>query len=308
MGGLIAGIAVSSLVSAISGYMGAKAQKEAYEKLANATAEEKAEFQKAYDESFGPGTYNAKMQELGQQAGQQYYDMVNDQDAWNRYLTGEKAYVAPQDFTFTEKDFTDDPSYKVRLAEGLAALDQSNVANGLNLSGAAQRATNDYAQEQASKEYSNAYNRAFQRYTDDRNFDFNAWKAEADRYYANLQAQLNGLVNVSNQGAMANQQQTAARTNLAGQNAAAIQQQTQAQAAADMAGTQQWTSVLDNIAKGINTGAGLYASQAGATPSATTPVKSNPNGTISISESDFADIINHGYAPQAPTTGNLIGA
>lgn len=308
MGGLIAGIAVSSLVSAISGYMGAKAQKEAYETLANATAEEKAEFQKAYDESFGPGTYNAKMQELGQQAGQQYYDMVNDQDAWNRYLTGEKAYVAPQDFTFTEKDFTDDPSYKVRFAEGLASLDQSNVANGLNLSGAAQRATNDYAQEQASKEYSNAYNRAFQRYTDDRNFDFNAWKAEADRYYANLQAQLNGLGNVSNQGAMANQQQTAARTNLAGQNAAAIQQQTQAQAAADMAGTQQWTSVLDNIAKGINTGAGLYASQVGATPSATTPVKSNPNGTISISESDFADIINHGYAPQAPSTGNLIGA
>lgn len=308
MGGLIAGIAVSSLVSAISGYMGAKAQKEAYETLANATAEEKAEFQKAYDESFGPGTYNAKMQELGQQAGQQYYDMVNDQDAWNRYLTGEKAYVAPQDFTFTEKDFTDDPSYKVRLAEGLAALDQSNVANGLNLSGAAQRATNDYAQEQASKEYSNAYNRSFQRYTDDRNFDFNAWKAEADRYYANLQAQLAGLGNVSNQGAMANQQQTAARTNLAGQNAAAIQQQTQAQAAADMSGTQQWTSVLDNIAKGINTGAGLYASQAGATPSATTPVKSNPNGTISISESDFADIINNGYAPQAPSTGNLIGA
>lgn len=308
MGGLIAGIAVSSLVSAISGYMGAKAQKEAYETLANATAEEKAEFQKAYDESFGPGTYNAKMQELGQQAGQQYYDMVNDQDAWNRYLTGEKAYVAPQDFTFTEKDFTDDPSYKVRLAEGLAALDQSNVANGLNLSGAAQRATNDYAQEQASKEYSNAYNRSFQRYTDDRNFDFNAWKAEADRYYANLQAQLNGLGNVSSQGAMANLQQTAARTNLAGQNAAAIQQQTQAQAAADMAGTQQWNSVLDNIAKGINTGAGLYASQSGATPSATTPVKSNPNGTISISESDFADIINHGYAPQAPSTGNLIGA
>ena len=96
--------------------------------------------------------------------------------------------------------------------------------------------------------------------------------------------------------------------NLANQNAAAIQQQTQAQAAADMAGTQSVTAILDSIAKGINTGAGLYASQAGATPSATTPVKSNPNSTISISESDFADIINHGYAPQAPTTGNLIGA
>lgn len=321
MGGLIAGIAVSSLVSAFSGYMGAKAQKEAYETLANATADEKAEFQKAYDESFGPGTYNAKMQELGQQAGQQYYDMVNDAAAWDRYINGDKAYVAPQDFTFTERQFTDDPSYKVRLGEGLAALDQSNVASGLNLSGAAQRATNDYAQEQASKEFSNAYNRAFQRYTDDRNFDFNAWKTEADRYYANLQAQLAGLGNVSNQGAMANQQQTAARTNLAGQNAAAIQQQTQAQAAADMAGTQQWTSVLDNIAKGINTGTGLYASKAGATPSSTTQTSPTPVNTTPVAQhtleqgmnnggQDFANLFLAGWNPaiQTPNTGNLIGA
>jgi len=321
MGALIAGVAVSTLVSAISGYMGAKAQKEAYEKLASATEAEKAEFQRAYDESFGPGTYNAKMQELGQSAGQTYYDMVNDKEAWDRYVSGEKAYEAPQDFTFTAKDFTDDPSYKVRLAEGLAALDQSNVANGLNLSGAAQKATNDYAQEQASKEYGNAYNRAFQRYTDDRNFDFNAWKAEADRYYANLQAQLNGLGNVSNQGLQANQMQTAARQNLAAQNAAAIQQQEQAQGAADMAGTQQWTSVLDSLAKGINTGVGLYASKAGATPTASTPAASTPVNTTPVEYQTlnqglneggqgFAELFLQGWNPaiQTPNTGNLIGA
>lgn len=321
MGALIAGIAVSTLVSAISGAMGAQAQKEAYEKIANASEAERLEFQKAYEESFGPGTYNARMQELGRQAGQQYYDMVNDAAAWDRYINGEKAYVAPQDFTFTERQFTDDPSYKVRLGEGLAALDQSNVANGLNLSGAAQRATNDYAQEQASKEFSNAYNRAFQRYTDDRNFDFNAWKTEADRYYLNLQAQLAGLGNVSNQGLVANNQQTGARMNLANQNTSAIQQQNQAQAAADMAGTQSVTAVLDSIAKGVNTGAGLYASQDGAMPSSTTPTASTPVNTTPVAQQtlnqglnnggqDFASLFLAGWNPaiQTPNTGNLIGA
>ena len=110
MGGLIAGIAVSTLVSAISGYMGAEAQKEAYDKIAQASAEERAEFQKAYDQAFGPNSYNAQMQSLGAQAGQQFYDKVNDNAAWDRYVSGEKAYTAPADFTFTEREFTDDPS------------------------------------------------------------------------------------------------------------------------------------------------------------------------------------------------------
>ena len=322
MGGLIAGIAISSLVSAISGYMGAQAQKEAYEKIAKASAEERAEFQKAYDQAYGPNSYNAQMQKLGSQAGQQFYDMVNDSAAWDRYVSGDRAYVAPSDFTFTEKQFTDDPSYRVRLQQGLDSLDQSNVANGLNLSGAALRATNDYAQGEASKEFANAYNRAFQRYTDDRNFDFNAWQQEAKQYYANLQAQLNGLNNVSNQGVQANQNQAQALDALARNNAASIQQQATAQGAAGMADTQGMTSILDSITKGINTGMGLYSSQAGATPSATTPAASTPTNTYALSGNlnpagstqqgqDFASLFLAGWNPavntSVPTTQNLVG-
>jgi hypothetical protein len=314
MGGLIAGIAISTIASAISGSMGADAQREAYEKLARASEQERAEFRKAYDQAYGPGSYNAQMQSIGAKAGRQFYDALNDNAAWDKYINGERAYVAPQDFTFTEKDFTDDPSYKVRLKEGLDALDQSNVTNGLNLSGAAIKATNDYAQDQASKEYGAAYDRAFRKYTDDRNFDYNAWKAQADQYYNNLLQKLNGLGQASSQGVQANSAQAQALQALANNNASSMQQQATAQGAAGMAGTSATTSVLDAIAKGLTTGAGLYASQAGATPTAATPASSSPTNTYTLSGAidsggqDFAKLFLNGWNPAIPTTQNLVGA
>ena len=315
MFGLIAGIAASTLVSAISGAMGASAQQEAYDKLARASEQERREFQKAYEQSFGPGSYNAQMRQLGAQAGRQFYDQLNDSAAWDRYISGDRAYVAPQDFTFTERDFTDDPSYKVRLAEGLASLDQSNVASGLNLSGAAVKATNDYAQDQASKEYGAAYDRAFRKYTDDRNFDYNAWKSQADQYYNNLLQKLSGLGQVSNQGVQAQGAQAQALDALANRNASAIQQQATAQGASGMAGTSGVTSVLDSIAKGISMGTGLAASQSGATPSASTPVSNTTpiysttleNG-LNGGGQDFAKLFLNGWNPSVPTTQNLVGA
>ena len=314
MGGLIAGIAVSTIASAISGAMGADAQREAYEKLARASEQERAEFRKAYDQAYGPGSYNAQMQSIGAKAGRQFYDALNDNAAWDKYINGERAYVAPQDFTFTEKDFTDDPSYRVRFKEGLDALDQSNVASGLNLSGAAVKATNDYAQDQASKEYGAAYDRAFRKYTDDRNFDYNAWKAQADQYYNNLLQKLQGLGQASSQGVQANSAQAQALQAMANNNASSMQQQATAQGAAGMAGTSATTSVLDAIAKGLTTGAGLYASQAGATPTAATPASSSPTNTYTLSGAidrggqDFAKLFLNGWNPAIPTTQNLVGA
>lgn len=320
MGAMIAGIAVATLISAISGYMGAEAQAEAYDTLARASEKEREEFQKAYDQSFGPGTYNDQMQKLGAKSGQQFYDMVNDNEAWNRYVNGEKAYVSPQDFSFTEKDFTDDPSYKVRLKEGLDALEQSNVAQGLNLSSGAMERVNDYAQGQASKEFGAAYERAFKRYTDDRNFDFNAWQQEAQRYYDNLKAQLAGLGTVSGQGVAANTAQANALSALAGNNAAAIQQQATANAAGGLADASKTTSVLDSIAKGINTAVGAYAAGEGATASSTTPTASTPVNTTPVAQNtleqglnnggkDFAELFLSGWNPEihTPNTGNLIG-
>lgn len=318
MGAMIAGIAVSTIVSAISGYMGAKAQKEAYELLARASEQERAEFKKAYEQAYGDGSYNQQMQKLGTKAGQQFYDELNDSDAWNKYINGKSAYVAPEEFSFTERQFTDDPSYKVRLAEGLSSLDQSNVVNGLNLSGASVKATNDYAQDQASKEYSAAYNRAFKKYTDDRNFDYNEWKQQADQYYQNLLQKLQGLGQVSNQGVQANAAQAQALQALANSNASSIQQQATAQGAANMAGTSGTTSILDAISKGLTTGAGLYASQAGATPTATAEASSTPSNTYTLSGNlsnggaDFASLFLSGWNPSVntsvPTTQNLVGA
>lgn len=324
MGAMIAGVAVATLISAISGYMGAEAQEEAYNTLARASEEERREFQKAYDQSFGPGTYNDQMQKLGAKAGQQFYDMVNDAEAWNRYVNGDRAYQAPEDFSFTERDFTDDPSYKVRLQQGIDSLDQSNVASGLNLSGAALRATNDYAQDEASKEFGAAYNRAFQRYTDDRNFDFNAWQQEAQRYYDNLKAQLAGLGTVSGQGVAANTAQANALDALAGKNAAAIQQQATANAAGGLADASKTTSVLDSIAKGINTAVGAYAAGEGAaaTPVNTSVASATPSNTYTLAGNmnpvgssqqgqDFASLFLEGWNPAVntsiPTTQNLVG-
>lgn len=313
---LIGGIAASTIASAISGAMGASAQAEAYEKLARASEQERREFQKAYDQAFGPGTYNAQMQQLGAQAGRQFYDMVNDSAAWDRYINGDRAYVAPQDFSFTASDFTDDPSYKVRLKEGLDALDQSNVTNGLNLSGAAVKATNDYAQNQASKEFANAYNRAFQRYTDDRNFDFNTWKSQADQYYTNLQKKLEGLSGVSNQGVNAQNAQAQALDALARNNAASMQQQATAEGAAGMANAQVGTSIIDALGKGVNMALGAYASQAGATPTstaATSPTNTYTlQGGLNNGGQDFASMFLNGWNPavntSVPTTQNLVGA
>lgn len=52
-----------------------------------------------------------------------------------------------------------DPSYQFRLNEGLGAVQQASANQGNLLSGATLKALNNYAQDYASQEYHNAYNR-----------------------------------------------------------------------------------------------------------------------------------------------------
>lgn len=61
--------------------------------------------------------------------------------------------------TYTGQDIYNDPSYKFRLEQGLNGVQSGAAAQGGLLSGATQKALNDYAQNAASQEYSNAYNR-----------------------------------------------------------------------------------------------------------------------------------------------------
>jgi hypothetical protein len=60
---------------------------------------------------------------------------------------------------FTPADFTTDPGYAFRLAEGQKTLDRQAAARGGLISGGALRAAQRYGQEMGSQEFGNAYNR-----------------------------------------------------------------------------------------------------------------------------------------------------
>jgi hypothetical protein len=60
---------------------------------------------------------------------------------------------------FGMKQFTADPGYGFRLAEGQKALDRQAAARGGLISGGALRAAQRYGQEMGSQEYTNAFNR-----------------------------------------------------------------------------------------------------------------------------------------------------
>ena len=66
---------------------------------------------------------------------------------------------------FTGKvDMTQDPGYAFRLSEGLKALDRNAAARGGLLSGGALKGAQRYAQDYASQEYQNAFNRELSKY------------------------------------------------------------------------------------------------------------------------------------------------
>jgi len=60
---------------------------------------------------------------------------------------------------FGVSDFQADPGYNFRLTEGLKALDRQAAARGGLISGSALKAAQGYGQDQASQEYTNAFNR-----------------------------------------------------------------------------------------------------------------------------------------------------
>jgi len=60
---------------------------------------------------------------------------------------------------FSMSDFTADPGYAFRLAEGNKALDRTAAARGGLLSGGAMKAAQRYGQDMGSQEYMNAFNR-----------------------------------------------------------------------------------------------------------------------------------------------------
>lgn len=96
---------------------------------------------------------------------------------------------------FTAADFQTDPGYQFRLSEGMKGINNSAAARGGLLSGAALKAANQYNQNFASNEFSNAYN----------------------RFNTNRDAGYNKLASLSGVGQTATNQVDAAGQNMANQ-------------------------------------------------------------------------------------------
>lgn len=129
--------------------------------------------------------------------------------------------------TYKGQDIYDDPSYQFRLNQGLDAVQSGAAAQGGLLSGATLKALNNYAQDSASQEYSNAYNR------------FNA--DQTNRYN-----RLSNLIGVG--------QNAAAQTGNAGlQTAQAIANNTMSGANATAAGTVASNNAWSNAAQQLGT-------------------------------------------------------
>lgn len=86
-------------------------------------------------------------------------------------------FEAPTDVT--EQN---DPGYKFRLSEGLNALQNSAAARGGLLSSGTAKNINDYAQNSASQEYGNVYNRALGQYQQNYNIFENNQANKFNRY------------------------------------------------------------------------------------------------------------------------------
>ena len=113
--------------------------------------------------------------------------------------------------TYTGQDIYSDPSYQFRLQQGQDAIQSSAAAKGGLLTGATLKALQNYSQDYASQEYSNAYNR------------FNADQTNRYNRLSNLVGiGQNAAAQVGNAGAQTSQ--AIANNTMAGANALAAGQ------------------------------------------------------------------------------------
>ena len=141
--------------------------------------------------------------------------------------------------TYTGQDIYSDPSYQFRLQQGQDAIQSSAAAKGGLLTGATLKALQNYGQESASQEYSNAYNR------------FNADQTNRYNRLSNLVGiGQNAAAQVGNAGAQTSQ--AIANNTMAGANALAAGQIGSANAWTN--GTQQLGSLATAYANNKKSG------------------------------------------------------
>ena len=144
-----------------------------------------------------------------------------------------------------------DPGYQFRLQQGMSALQNSAAARGGLLSTGTAKNINDYAQNSASNEYGNVYNRALQTY----GTNFNTFNSNQSNLY-------NRLAGVSGLGAQAGSSlggllqsgaNNIANTNnvASGQVAGSLQNAGAAQASGIIGANNAWQGALGGIANNL---------------------------------------------------------
>lgn len=101
---------------------------------------------------------------------QQYADQQKLQAPWIQSGTDALSKLdtfAP--FQAPGSDFTQDPGYQFRVAQGMKAIQNSAAARGGVLSGGTLKGLTDYSQGAASDEYQNVYNRRMNEYNNSYN-------------------------------------------------------------------------------------------------------------------------------------------
>lgn len=160
-----------AVFSAIASIVGAKAQKKGLKKARKAIGE-------------------AVERTVDLQQGV-YEDVKESTSAWK--TAGEDALaqivagIADGSFDISKFDFEADPGYQFRLSEGMKALDRGAAARGNLLSGAQIKGSQRFAQNFASAEYQNVFNR--QMLAKQSNFGQLAGVAGGGQWAAGLNAQ-----------------------------------------------------------------------------------------------------------------------
>jgi hypothetical protein len=148
------GSTLSSLLTpaalAVSGLVGADAAKSAAETQAQSAREANELLYKMYQEQKG-------LQEPFRGAGITAQNRLLDLLGLSKNAGAEGFGRYAKDFGMS--DFTADPGYAFRLAEGQKTLDRQAAARGGLISGGALKAATRYGQDMGSQEYQNAFNR-----------------------------------------------------------------------------------------------------------------------------------------------------
>ena len=133
---------------------------------------------------------------------------------------------------FTMANFKADPGYAFRMSEGLKALDANAAARGGLISGNALRAAEDYGQNLASGEYTNAFN----------------------RYYAERNAKLNPLQSLLGVGQSSSQALGSAGQNYASNAGNDIMAGGAARASGYLGGANAWNQALGGASNALTRG------------------------------------------------------